>query len=337
MPASKQDFGEKYMQTIPTSNMPSNTTNTFEKYINTTIENVNCTINDNMQGSICKFLKQGGNEYIYFLHIFQFVCCLWIYNFIAGLSQMSIAGTYASHYWSPGKTNIFPLLNSIRMSLRYHIGTIAFGSMIITVIQVIRIFLEYIDYNLKNYTGIVGQFLIKCLKCCTYCLEKFIKFVNRNAYIMCAITGKNFFSSAKDAFSLIINNAALFCIQQGIASFMLFLIQFSITVGMGIFTFFWFDNRLQLESTKNIIPTYNVNIIWLPIIIIGISSLVISSIFFSVFRIGIDTLHFCIIIDLEKNNGSAQKPYKIPKNIHGTFISRNKKVKEIEKLSAETK
>lgn len=29
-----------------------------------------------------------------------------------------------------------------------------------------------------------AKFLLSCLKCCFWCLEKFIKFINRNAYIM---------------------------------------------------------------------------------------------------------------------------------------------------------
>lgn len=29
-----------------------------------------------------------------------------------------------------------------------------------------------------------AKFLMTCLKCCFWCLEKFIRFLNRNAYIM---------------------------------------------------------------------------------------------------------------------------------------------------------
>ena len=35
-----------------------------------------------------------------------------------------------------------------------------------------------------------------------------MRFVNRNAYIMCAIYGENFCASAKEAFSLLMRNAA---------------------------------------------------------------------------------------------------------------------------------
>ena len=29
--------------------------------------------------------------------------------------------------------------------------------------------------------------LLKCCQCCLWCLEKFMRFINRNAYIMCAV------------------------------------------------------------------------------------------------------------------------------------------------------
>ena len=96
---------------------------------------------------------------------------------------------------------------------RYHTGTLAFGSLILSIIQIIRVLLEYLDHKLKGslqfFTTIQSlqspesnnnhqpvlfsstgaknkftKFLLCCLKCCFYCLEKCIKFINRNAYIM---------------------------------------------------------------------------------------------------------------------------------------------------------
>ena len=36
----------------------------------------------------------------------------------------------------------------------------------------------------------VAKLLLGCLKCCFWCLEKFLKFLNRNAYIMVRETGR---------------------------------------------------------------------------------------------------------------------------------------------------
>jgi len=69
----------------------------------------------------------------------------------------------------------------------FHTGTIAFGAFIIAVIQMIRIILEYVDNKLKGAENRIAKFIIKCLKCCFYCLEKFMKMINKNAFIMVSI------------------------------------------------------------------------------------------------------------------------------------------------------
>lgn len=47
-------------------------------------------------------------------------------------------------------------------------------------------------------------------RCCLDCLERFIKFITKNAYIQMAITGKSFCASAWNAFCLILKNAMRF-------------------------------------------------------------------------------------------------------------------------------
>ena len=39
---------------------------------------------------------------------------------------------------------------SVCLSLRYHTGTLAFGSLILSIVQIIRVLLEYIDHKLKG-------------------------------------------------------------------------------------------------------------------------------------------------------------------------------------------
>ena len=72
---------------------------------------------------------------------------------------------------------------------RYHTGSLAFGSLLLAVVQVIRVMLEYLDQRLKAAENKFAKFLMSCLKCCFWCLEKFIKFLNRNAYIMVSRPG----------------------------------------------------------------------------------------------------------------------------------------------------
>lgn len=60
------------------------------------------------------------------------------------------------------------------------------------------------------------SFLLRCLSCYLDCFERFIRFLNKNAYTLTAMTGSNFCESAKDAFSLIFRNALRFSLVGGI-------------------------------------------------------------------------------------------------------------------------
>ena len=64
---------------------------------------------------------------------------------------------------------------------RYHLGTIAFGSLILAVIKIIRYFIDYIQVRLKGTTNQFARYTLKCLKC-LFCF-RFLKFLNKNAYI----------------------------------------------------------------------------------------------------------------------------------------------------------
>lgn len=44
---------------------------------------------------------------------------------------------------------------------RYHLGSLAFGSLIVAIIQLIRVFLEYIDHKLKGSDNPVAKFFMK--------------------------------------------------------------------------------------------------------------------------------------------------------------------------------
>uniref|UniRef100_A0A8C1ZZS3 Choline transporter-like protein n=1 Tax=Cyprinus carpio TaxID=7962 RepID=A0A8C1ZZS3_CYPCA len=164
-------------------------------------------------GSQCTFAFYGGeslyHRYIFVLQLCNLLVFLWLVNFTIALGQCTLAGAFASYYWALRKPEDIPpcpLASSFGRALRYHTGSLAFGALILSIVQFIRIILEYLDHKLKGAHNAFTRFLLCCLKCCFWCLEHFIKFMNRNAYIMISIYGKNFCASARDAFFLLMRN-----------------------------------------------------------------------------------------------------------------------------------
>lgn len=67
------------------------------------------------------------------------------------------------------------------------------------------------------------KFLVKCASCLVACFERVIRFLTENAYIMMAISGEGFCSSAKSAFYLMLRSTAQFAVSHGTTKLFLYL------------------------------------------------------------------------------------------------------------------
>nr|XP_033780094.1 choline transporter-like protein 2 isoform X2 [Geotrypetes seraphini] len=260
----------------------------------------------------CLFAFYGGesyyHKYLLFFQIYNVFMFLWLANFVIALGQVTLAGAFASYYWAfkkPDDMPVFPIFASLGRALRYHTGSLAFGSLILAIVQLIRVILEYLDHQLKSSENACAKFLLCCLKCCFWCLEKFIKFLNRNAYIMIAIYGTNFCTSARNAFLLLMRNIIRVAVVDKVTDFLLFLGKLLVVGCTGILAFFFFTHRIKI--IQDTAP--HLNYYWVPILTVIIGSYLIAHGFFSVYGMCVDTLFLCFCEDLERNDGSLERPY----------------------------
>uniref|UniRef100_A0A8C2JRD1 Choline transporter-like protein n=1 Tax=Cyprinus carpio TaxID=7962 RepID=A0A8C2JRD1_CYPCA len=308
---------------LSTSNEPvykvSNTTECMYSTNTCNPETFNSSnITTECPGAECLFAFYGGETlYHKYLILFQFYnlfLFFWCANFVTALGQVTLAGAFASYYWAfkkPDDIPAFPIFNSLGRALRYHTGSLAFGSLILAIVQIIRVILEYLDQKLKGAQNKCAKFLLSCLKCCFWCLEKFIKFLNRNAYIMVAIYGKNFCTSAKDAFFLLMRNIIRVAVLDKVTDFLLFLGKLLIVGIVGICSFFFFTGKIKMVE----VAAPSLNYYWVPILTVVIGAYLIAHGFFSVYAMCVDTLFLCFLEDLERNDGTADRPYFMPERL----------------------
>ncbi|OWA53451.1 Choline transporter-like protein 5 [Hypsibius exemplaris] len=307
----------------------------------TQLSNQPCIIADFQNDTTrdCVFSSyQSGNMYTYF-HLYNIFGLFWLGFFVVGLSEVSLAGAFATFYWTREKAKnmpMFPLAGSVGRCFRYHLGSVAFGSLIIAIVRFVRYLLEQLDKKLKQSQLGFARFLLKCCACCLWCLESFLKFINRNAYIMIAIYGKNFCRSAKDAFSLLMRNIIRVVVLDKVTDFLLFLGKMVIVSAIGIFAVHFFDGAFD-----NIFPEFlqrpsQMNYIAVPLITVIIGSYFITSAFFGVYAMAVDTLFLCFLEDLERNDGTLAKPYFMSKNLMRILGKKNKKEKTPKIASTES-
>ena len=94
----------------------------------------------------------------------------------------------------------------------FHCGSIALGSFLIAVVTAIRVVFEYYAKKVDglNKGNPIVKALLCCSRCCLYLLDKYVKFITKNAFIQMSLSNKNFCKSAFAAFFLMIRNADKF-------------------------------------------------------------------------------------------------------------------------------
>merc|ERR1712029_1336101 len=141
------------------------------------------------------------------------------------------------------------------------------------IIRMIRTMLEYVERKCKRFNNDLTRCLIWTCKSCLWCLEKFMRFINRNAYIMCAIKNTNFCKSAKDAFNLLMRNLVRVVVLDSVVDFLLFLGKIVIVLLTGAVSYLAFAG--YMPDIKDQIPS--LNYIYTPVVFIVIGSYCIAS------------------------------------------------------------
>lgn len=272
----------------------------------------------------CHFTGIDNPNNVIYMHLVNLLGFFWTMFFISGVADMMLASTFSTWYWTFHKRDLpfFTLTSGIYRTVRYHLGTVAFGALIIAIVRVIRVILEYIDQKVKKFDNPLSRCIMCFCKCFFWCLENFLKFVNKNAYIMCAVHGKNFCRSANDAFSLLMRNIIRVVVLDKVADFIFFLSKVLISVGVGFAVYYLLAWNYVYEVTRGERLNYN----YVPAVILSVATYLICTIFFNVYSMAVDTLFLCFLEDCERNDGSPEKPYFMSKNLMKILGKRNKKV-----------
>ncbi|XP_041074919.1 choline transporter-like protein 1 isoform X2 [Polyodon spathula] len=252
----------------------------------------------NEQGFV-EFKMSGPLQYMSWYH---FVGLIWISEFILACQQMTVAGAVVTYYFTRDKASLtLPILSSVFRLVRYHIGTVAKGSFIITLVKIPRLILMYIHSQLKGKENACARCILKTCICCLWCLEKCLNYLNQNAYAATAINSTNFCTSARDAFVILVENALRVAAINTVGDFVLFLGKVLIVCTTG------FVGVLALNYQRD----YTVWV--LPLIIMCLFAFLVAHCFLSIFEIVVDVLFLCFAIDSKYNDGTPGKEYYMDK------------------------
>jgi len=270
--------------------------------LNLTNATVNITGIDTTAVINTSYIKDTFNFKLLFqlFNLFEF---LWAMGLVNAIAFMTMAFVTVMYYFSvPGdgkKAPIGATFTGLWWTLRYHLGTVAMGSFIIAVIQLIRIIASYIQSKVEQSQNDAAKWIGRCIQCYLACLERIVTWINKNAYIICCIESSSFCSSAATAVGLLLSNLADVSAANFIADAIFIFCKICIT-GLNVAIMYGLFQTGLVSETK---------VLFLPLILGGFISWTLASVFMHVYDAVQDTALMCYCWDKENNNGSDEKPY----------------------------
>lgn len=267
---------------------------------------------------------------------------LWLMNFIQGVSTMTICGAFAGWYWTVpsaeavkskgccGCTHEYhpriqkdkhPVWASFKRTCRYHLGSVAFGSLLIAIVQFARLILNYLNNKTQKLQkkNLLVKVIFCCVRCCLWCFEKCVKYITRSAYIIIATQGKSFCPACYSVFKLITKHIATIGVTSFVSTFVMILGKIVITAGCGILAYLWLENDATFASGENKLVSKI-----LPIIFVLLLAYLIGRVFLGVYDMGIDTIMISFCIDSDENK---EGQYMYPKSL-ANAIGKGKQTRE---------
>lgn len=185
-------------------------------------------------GQYQTFVKQDGTMIA--AAIINVIAFLWFTQFLIGCQHFIIAGTAIKWYFTRDKTRILsPIKLSFYQLIEYHLGSVCFGSMVITIVKILKL----IGGIIKKFSEHANSYSAHCLaSCCATCIEYFTKLIEylvRNTYIIIAKEGTPFIKSGKRASTLLLRNIADVVTLNKFGDLVLLVSKFVIVILAGLF------------------------------------------------------------------------------------------------------
>lgn len=189
----------------------------------------------------------------------------------------------------------------------YHFGSLALGSLLISVIWVIRGAFEYVARNTQDAVAenVLTGCLLSSIRCCLDCFDRFMRYLTKNAYIYLAITSEGFCSSALNSFLLLLKNSVKFAFVEGFSEFLMLIAKLSISMASTAVSLLILRWSVTDQPQSPIYPG----------IVMLLVALIISKIFVQIFETSANTLLQCYLIDADVARQKRLEPTHVPKTL----------------------
>ena len=253
----------------------------------------------------------------HWLQIYNVLAGMWIFQWVLGMGVAVIAGAVGSWYFSQNPARLtkdelavfkrgkWPLLAACWRAGRFHPGSVAFGSLVIAIIQAVRVALVYVDRKTREMQrrNALVRVCMLCVHCCMWFLHRAVQAVCREAYIFTAIKGEHFLRSGYSALHLIYRYQRLLAILNTVSSMILFLGKVFVAGLCALVAFVVVRHVPEMQPGEDLA----VHAPWLVAAVTGAFAYMTASAYFDVYDIAIDTVLLCHVIDVDETRAQGGK------------------------------
>ena len=215
----------------------------------------------------------------------------WTSQFIIAMGQLVVAMSVSMWYFTKDKSTVGnkTFFAAAKKAMWYHMGTAAFGSLIIAIIKTIRVIVAYLQHEANKSKSKLAKAVLCAIQCCMWCLEKCMKFLNKNAYIQTAIFGYSFCKAARKAFFLILRNILRIAAVALASNIVLVIGKLFIMVSTTFVAYSAMKDTIGGE----------LHFLWWPVLLTCFVSYFTAEMFNEVFGMAISTILQCFVADEE--------------------------------------
>lgn len=226
----------------------------------------------------------------------------WICAFIIAIQQFTIAATTALWYFQGSESDMpsVSVTKGVYWAFRYHMGSLAFGSLLIAIMTLIKVLFEYYAKKTEKMAGdnFIVKAMICCARCCIWCLDACVKFISENAYIQVAINGSSFCEGAKNGFFMMLRNPGTYT-AMNIVGWIMTAIGKGVILGVCVYLTMILSKENILVATEG----YRIQQPFVPSFIVLLISYLVASLFISIFDFSCLTILQCFLTCKETADG----------------------------------
>jgi solute carrier family 44 protein 1 (choline transporter-like protein) len=251
---------------------------------------------DTIPGGVSKQLVYTEREK-YLLVLVVLVTSWWL-SFLIALGESILAGAVAVWYFSREKSTLYsPLWTSLKLTMRYHLGSVVRGSLISLFLRYPRAVIGFFRNLVRSKPRACGSRCVNaCCLSCFCCYEAVLKYYTDFTFIFIAIFGDAYAPASRRSFFLILRNNRRISVPSQAGWFVTAVVKLTVTLTGTLFVFGWLMNQqatINGEDTDTLVSPIG------PVVLAFLISAFVSQVFGGNVQACLDAVLLCGVCDEE--------------------------------------